>query len=95
MEKGITPQLTTSKSKKNRSGKGKDKPERTNKSKNGFKYKLKLDYIPIKGSLLATSAKRIVKKLLPGKIKSEVLDRKLNRLNKRLRQAIRPLDVQV
>ena len=28
----------------------KDKPERTNKSKNGFKYKLRLNTIPIKGT---------------------------------------------
>ena len=34
---------------KKRNRKGKGKPERTNKSKNGFKYKLKLDYIPIRG----------------------------------------------
>ena len=71
---------------------GKDKPERTNKSKNGFKYKLKLDYIPIRG-ILEPQNKRLVERLLPNKVNSVALSRKIEMADSQLN--VRPLVVSV
>lgn len=87
-EKGVDPAI---KKKKKPGRKGKGKPERTNKSKNGFKYKLKLDYIPIKG-IQGAKGQKMVRKILPGVVNSKTLARKLDRLELKLRP-LRPLEV--
>ena len=68
------------------------KPERTNKSKNGFKYKLKLDYIPIQ-NLQGHQGNKMVQKLLPNKVDTGRVERRLGRALARFK--IAPVQVMV